>query len=228
MASIRQTVFILSTAQGLLSLNGVTLVAVSALAATLLTENRDLATLPVSGYAVGAALATLPASLIMQRWGRRSGFQLGALLGLCGGLLCAFALWYKQFWLLCCGCTFAGFYHAFGQQYRFAAADAADELWRSRAISYTLAGGILGGVLGPELSKWSWNLLRTPYTASYLSLALFALFSWLLMFRLRLPAVQLLQETGAVRSLWQIAAQPAYLVAVVAAVAGSGVMTHMR
>ncbi|MBF0183060.1 MAG: MFS transporter [Magnetococcales bacterium] len=224
MPPIRSTILLLATGQGLLSINGVTLIAVSGLAGAMLADNPAYATLPVTGYALGAAMSTVPASWIMQRMGRRFGFRLGSGLGLCGSLLCALALWIHQFWLLCAGCLFAGFYNAFGQQYRFAAADAASEEWKSRAVSYTLTGGILGGVLGPELSKLTWNVLPVPFTASYLTLTLVALLSWMVMGQLHLPQAESDEKKLTGRPLGQIIRQPAYLVAVIAAVSGSGIM----
>ena len=46
------------------------------------------------------------------------------------------------FLLLCAGTLLSGVYNAFGQYYRFAAADVAAEAFKSRAISLTLGGGL--------------------------------------------------------------------------------------
>ena len=43
-----------------------------------------------------------------------------------------------------------GVYNAFGQYYRFAAADAATHDFKAKAISYVLAGGLVGGIIGPS------------------------------------------------------------------------------
>ena len=50
-------------------------------------------------------------------------------------------------------------YNAAGQYYRFAAADVAAPDFKSKAISLVLAGGIVGGILGPETSKLTKDLL---------------------------------------------------------------------
>ncbi len=215
---------LLATCQGLLLSNGVALIAVNSLLGYQLAASKQLATLPVTTYVIGAALTTLPASYFMKHYGRRAGFTLGASLGMAGALLCAAAAWFGSFWLLCAGTLLCGMYNAFGQYYRFAAADAAPLELKSRAISWVLAGGILGGVLGPETSKLTKDLFAPPFIGTYGALVLFAALALLLVRRLQLPplAVEERHETG--RPLPQLARQPAFAVAVLAAVAGYAVM----
>jgi MFS family permease len=123
--SILRNVWLLAACQGMLLCNGVTLIAVNGLVGRQLAPSPTLATLTITGYVIGAALMTLPASQFMRRFGRRAGFMLGAVLGICGGLLCAYAVHVGSFWLLCLGTFTSGSYNAFGLQYRFAAADMA-------------------------------------------------------------------------------------------------------
>src|SRR5580700_7126325 len=52
-----------------------------------LAPNKALATLPFALITVVGAVATLFASLLMQRFGRRFGFVLGASIGACGGMI---------------------------------------------------------------------------------------------------------------------------------------------
>src|SRR6185503_17235450 len=117
------------------------------------------------------AITTIPASLLMRAIGRRGGFQAGAALGMFGAAVCALAMFVSSFWLLCAGMTVLGAYQAFGKYYRFAAADAAAVDFRAKAISLTLAGGLVGGILGPELAKHTVDLSAGhTYLGSYLSL----------------------------------------------------------
>jgi MFS family permease len=222
--TIRRNIALLAAAQGFLLANGVTLIAVNGLVGFQLASDKRLATLPVTAYVIGAALTTLPAAFFMKRHGRRAGFMLGSVLGICGALISALAVGIQSFWLLCLGTLFAGFYNAFGQQYRFAAADAADASWKSRAISLTLAGGILGGVLGPETGKFTKELLQPTFMASYGALALFALISLILVSRLQIPVLSQAEQTAPGRPIREIARQPKFIVAVLAASCGYGVM----
>ena len=224
MTPTHRNILLLAVAQGFLLTNGVTLVAVNGLVGVSLAPTLWLATFPVTAYVIGAALTTLPAAFFMKRHGRRAGFMLGSILGMAGALTSAYAVSIGSFWTLCAGTLLAGAYNAFGQQYRFAAADAAELTWKSRAISLTLAGGILGGVIGPELSKHTRTLLEPTFMASYLVLAVFAFLSLLLASRLDIPPLSAAEQHARGRPLGEIARQPKFLVAVLAAACGYGVM----
>jgi len=222
--SQKKNIALLAAAQGLLLTNGITLVAINGLLGMQLAADKRLATLPITTYVIGGALATLPAAFFMKRYGRRAGFMLGSGLGMLGALIAAFAVSTGSFWLLCFGTVFAGIYNAFGQQYRYAAADAASLDWKGKAISFTLAGGILGGVIGPEVGKLTRTLLEPTYLASYGALIGFAALSMLIASRLDIPPLSVSEQKAVGRPLRQIARQPAVVVAVLAAACGYGVM----
>jgi MFS family permease len=136
----------------------------------------------VTAYFVGSALTTLPISLLMKRLGRRAGFTLGAIFAILGSLVCAWSIYARSFWSLCLGTLILGVYFAAGQYYRFAAADAAAVEFKSKAISLVLAGGIVGGFVGPETSKLTKDLIAGHiYAGPYLSLIIFALASILIL-----------------------------------------------
>ncbi len=205
--------------------NAVTLIAVNGLAGRLLAPTPALATLTITGYVIGTALTTLPASYFMRRFGRRAGFMFGALLGTGGGLLSAFAVHTADFWLLCLGTLVAGSYNAFGQQYRFAAADMAPADWKPKAISFTLAGGILGGFVGPAIGTLTRNAWDVEFAATYASLAGFALIALLITSRLTIPDAGTARHHADGGRPWSgIARQPAFIVAVIAAAVGYGTM----
>ena len=149
----KRNIALLALAQSLLLTNGVMLVAINGLLGLQLAPDRRLATLPITTYVIGGALVSLGAAFFMKRHGRRAGFMLGSGVGFVGAMISALAVWQGNFWLLCFGTILAGVYNAFGQQYRFAAADSVPVDWKGKAISLTLAGGILGGVFGPEMGK---------------------------------------------------------------------------
>ena len=153
MDSVKRNVAVLAICQGLLLVNNSVLVAVNALAGYALAPDKALATLPVTAYFIGSAMTSLPISFLMKRHGRRAGFLLGAAFAIAGSLLCALALYTRNFWLLCLGVLVLGAYFAAGQYYRFAAADSTPAHFKSTAISLVLAGGIVGGFIGPETTK---------------------------------------------------------------------------
>ena len=159
MTSTRRNVGLLAACQALLFTNNSTLIAINGLAGLALAPRAGLATLPVTGWIIGSAIATMPASLHMKRAGRQKGLSAGIFWGIAGALICATAIGLQSFWLLCCGTLVWGVYNAYGQYYRFAAADAASVDFRPTAISLVLAGGLVGGILGPSASQLTIDLV---------------------------------------------------------------------
>ena len=193
-----------------------------------LAIDKSLATLPVSMVILGTALMTIPASLVMRRVGRRAGFMGAAAMGICGLLICAFALYNSLFWLLCLGTLIVGFYNAFCQYFRFAAADVATPVFRPKAISLVMAGGVLAGVIGPTLAVKSRVLLPDiEYLASYLMLAVMTSSIFILVSLVRIPRLTEaeLQDKG--RPLLSIMRQPNFIAAAGSSMIGYGVMAML-
>jgi MFS family permease len=220
----KKNVAVLSACQALLFTNNSTVIALNGLAGYALAANKALATLPVTGWVIGAALTTFPASMLMKAIGRRAGFTLGALIGVAGAALCAAALYAGSFWLLCLGTSVFGVYNAFAQYYRFAAADSAPPDFKAKAISLVLAGGLVGGIIGPETSKHTVDLLPTLYLGAYLALIGFLVLVIALLQLLDIPLPRQAETAEPARPLREIMAQPAFIVAVIAAAMGYGVM----
>src|SRR5471032_2554362 len=147
MENAGKNVALLASCQAMLFTNNVTLISLAALAGFSLADNKMLSTLPATAYVVGAALTTLPASFFMKRFGRQTGFQVGTSMGIVGASVCCVALWLHSFWLLCAGVLLLGVYNAFGQYYRFAAADAANYDFKAKAISLVMTDGLVGGII---------------------------------------------------------------------------------
>ena len=223
-ASQNKNVALLATCQALLFTNNSTLIALNGLAGYALAPNKSLATAPVTGWVVGAAATTFFASLLMKRIGRRAGFTFGACIGIVGALICVVALSMANFWLFCLGATVFGVYNAFGQYYRFAAADVATHDFKAKAISYVLAGGLVGGIIGPSLSRFTVDLLPTTYLAAYLTLIGFLVLVIVVLRFLEIPPPTAAEAKDSGRPLAEIAAQPAFVVAVLSAAFSYGVM----
>ena len=224
MDNAKKNVAVLAACQALLLTNNSTAIAMSGLAGWALASNKALATLPVTAWVVGGALSTFPMSLLMKRYGRRAGFTVGALIGMVGAALCSYALYLANFWLLCLGSMVFGVYTAAAQYYRFAAADAASVEFRAQAISLVLAGGLLGGLVGPELSKFTIDILATRYLGAYLSLIGFLALAVGVIQLLDIPSPASDDRRAAARPLREIVAQPVFIVAVLGAAIGYGVM----
>lgn len=220
-----RNVLVLSACQATLQTGGVTLIAVTGLAGFALASDKSLATIPLTSYVLGAAMTTIPASLLMKSIGRRAGFQIGTAIGMCGAALSGFAMYLANFWLLCAGLMVMGMYTAFGKYYRFAAADVAELSFRAKAISFTLAGGIIGGFVAPEMAKRTKDLFADHvYMGSYLSLIVVCLIAMLLLTRLEIPQLSEHERKDAGRPLGQIMRQPVFIVAALSGALSYGIM----
>jgi len=222
-----RNVGLLAACQAMLFTNNSTLIAINGLAGLALAPQASLATLPVTCWVIGGALTTVPASLYMKKVGRRAGLIRGASVGILGAAICASAIWQANFWLLCFGTLVWGTYNAFGQYYRFVAAEVAAPDFRATAVSLVLAGGLVGGIFGPTLSRFTVDLVGPKFAGAYLALIVFALVTMAILSRIRIPNPTAAEQAGSGRPLSVIAAQPKYIVAVLSAALGYGVMNFL-
>ena len=224
---MRRNVILLSLSQAVLVTGTSTLLASSAIAGLALTDHKSLATLPLALLFLAQMATTIPASLYMARVGRRWGFMTSALFGLTGAAVATAGVINANFSIFCLGTALIGTFNGFGQYYRFTAADVAPEDYRSRAISYVLAGGIIAAFAGPNLANWSRHLLSAEFAGSYACLIGLYLLAFGMASLMRVPKTESAPRSQGGRPLNEIASQPAYLVAVVSAMVGYGVMNFI-
>src|SRR3954465_8650659 len=89
----RRNVGLLAACQAMLFTNNSTLIAINGLAGLALAPHKALATLPVSCWLLGSALATMPASLHMKRVGRQAGLTSGTFWAIVGALISGAAIY---------------------------------------------------------------------------------------------------------------------------------------
>ena len=217
-------IFLLACCQALLLTNASGLITMNGLVGYSLADTKALATLGVTAYILGSAVATMPASLWMARVGRRAGFMAGALVNIGGCALAAFALWRGSFALYCVATALIGVYNAIGLQYRFAAAEVAAPADKAKAISLVLAGGVVGGVIGPESVKRAVDLFATPFLGGFVALAAYAVVALALQSQVHVPPPTLEERSGGGRPLSAIIRQPVFIVAALAGGLGYGLM----
>ena len=150
--------------------------------------------------------------------------MLGAWTGIAAAMVCALAMGLHNFWLLCFGTLIFGASNATGQYYRFAAADVSPPDYKARAISLVLAGGLVGGIIGPGLSRFSVDAFAERFLGAYLVPILYCVVTIALLARTRIPDPTAAEQASGGRSLREIAMQPKFFVAVLSGAVGYGVM----
>lgn len=223
---MRRNVWLLAACQALMFSGNSLLIATSVLIGyDLLGDDKSLATLPIAVQMVATLACSVPASLLMGRIGRRAGFALGSVLGASGGVVGVMALELQSFALFCLGTMLVGAFNGFGIYYRFAAADQADASYRSKAISYVLAGGVVAAFIGPNLASWTRDMTDVLFGGSMLCLISFYVLSFVLQMFLDIPKATGADSIGPARSMAAIARQPRFVVAVCCGMLGYGVMS---
>jgi MFS family permease len=221
-----RTIALLSISQALGGSNGAIVVAIGGLAAATLAPDRSLATLPVTAMVIGLALTSGLASYLIHRLGRRNGFMLGAALSLPAGLIAATAIMMHSFVLFCAALFLVGVSNAFGNQYRFAAADSVPSDWKGKAISFVLLGGVFAGFVGPGLSGLTKDIIPgAPFAGSFLIMAALAVVTTTVLSQTRLApnVVKVKGEEG--RSIRQLLREPDVLIPIIAATTSYALMT---
>jgi len=217
-------IFLLACCQALLLTNAAGLITMNGLVGYALADTKTLATLGVTIYVLGSAVATMPASLWMAKVGRRTGFMAGALINVAGCALAVLAISRGSFVLYCVATGVMGIYNAIGLQYRFAAAEVAAPADKAKAISLVLAGGVVGGFLGPESVRRAMDLFATPFLGGFVVLAGYALVALAVQSRVHVPPPTQEERSGDGRPLAAIMRQPVFVVAALSGAIGYGLM----
>ncbi len=221
---MNRRLLLLMLCQGFFLTNNVAFIAVNGLVGLRLAPSAWLATLPITAYVAGGALFAGLGARHQRAWGRQRAFQLGLCVAMASTALCAWAALNGHFWILVGGTLLAGYYNANAGLYRFAAAELVTPPFKDKAISWVLAGGILGAVAGPNLARLTRNALPAEFAGAYAALAIVALASLATISFIRFPPLVLPTLAVPGRRLAEIAAQPVFIVAVVACAFGYGVM----
>ncbi len=214
----KRNVVVLVLAQAVLGAQMPMLFTIAGLAGQSLASNICFATLPITLIVLGSMAAANPMAAIMQRFGRRTGFMVGATAGALGGIVGAYGLYHASFPLFLIGSFITGIYMSAHGFYRCAAADTASETYRPKAISYVMAGGLLAAIIGPQLVKLTADAYVIPFIGTYVAIILLNVIGAFLFFGLDIPKPDATsEETTAGRSRWELLTTPRIAVAVICA-----------
>ncbi len=214
-----RNIALLAICQALTQSSNTLMFASSALAVLTIvpTDLRMWANLPVTLQHLGVMLSVFPASMLMMRHGRRLGFRTGSFAGMCGATCAAIGLGIGSFLVMCIGGLVLGYAVANMQLYRFAAVELAPGKFRAQAISYVTAGGVIAGIIGPGLARFTSDLWLPTFQASFVAVIVIHVIVFFVLGFIEFPVVPLMQ----------IVTQPAYMVAAAGAMIAFGVMSFV-
>jgi MFS family permease len=204
----------------------------TALSVVTFVAERELATLPITMRHLGIMASVFPAAMLMQRMGRRFGFQFGSVVGMLGSALSAWGLYRADFVMMCAGGLVLGYATANLQMYRFAAVELAPSEMRAKAISWVTSGGVVAGILGPSLARFTHDQLVPLYLGTYLGMICLHLIVLAIMGFIKFPPPATAASEAAVgglppRPLSTIALQPKFLASALCAMVAYGTMSFL-
>jgi|TARA_B110000438_G_scaffold45209_1_gene45278 MFS family permease len=222
----KRNVIVLVMAQAFLGAQLPMMFIIGGLAGQSLTNNLCWATLPIS-FIVFGAMTTAPwLSQFMQNYGRRMGFILGAIAGIIGAIICAIGMYKGIFGILLIGSYLTGIFQSSLGFYRFAATDTASESFKAKAISYTMAGGLLSAIIGPQLVKVTSDLYTTPFLGVYVTVVFINIFGAFLFLFLDIPVPKkIVTDAIPSRTRLQILKTPQILISIIIAMVCYALMT---
>jgi len=204
-------------------------VATSALVGFSLATDKTYASVAFASQLVATMLTSIPAAMLMARIGRKAAYLIAVCVALVGAVVCSYAIIQHQFMLFIFGSILLGVFSGFANYYRFTAADNVDTEHKSRAISLVLAGGVLAAIIGPNLANYTRDIISdAAFAASYASLIVIYVLSFLLLLRLDLPHkhdTEKTRQTKTGRPLKEIALQPRFVIAVICGMLGYAIMS---
>jgi len=206
------------------------IVTCSALVGFELAVDKSLATLPAAVMFITTMLGSIPAALLLEKIGRKTGFMLATFIGVLAGVVCTYAIIIHQFWLFVMGIALFGFFNSVGNYFRFAAADNVATVYKSRAISYVMLGGVVAAFIGPNLANYAKYWIDDAIFAGSFAATtvLYILMLISLSFLSLDPAIKINKKDPPLpqpRPLRVIAKQPKFIVAIICAMLGYGVMS---
>ena len=224
-----RNIALLAICQALTQSSNTLMFASSALAVLTIVspDMRMWANLPITMQHFGVMLSVFPASMLMMRRGRKFGFRSGSAMGMVGASLAAIGLGMGSFAVMCVGGLVLGYAIANMQLYRFAAVELAPGRFRAQAISYVTAGGVLAGILGPGLARFTPDLWLPTFQASFCAGIVVHAIDFVVVGFIAFRGGGAEDSPGPQRPLLEIVTQPAYMVACAGAVIAFGVMSFV-
>ncbi len=224
----RGTIFLLALAQACYSCSVLIIFSTASLVGLTIAPDRSLATLPITSFVVGAMLATVPASYLMQRFGRKPIFLAGAVSGLVGSVVGVFAIFNSSFYLFCLATLLSGAFQGTSSFNAFAASEVAKPEDKALSISWVLTGGVVAAVIGSYLARHTAHIYD-PYTyaGSYGAAAFLAIIAIGVIAFMQLPMPKAAELYGSQRSWPELLKQPRLVTAMAAAIVSYGLMNLM-
>lgn len=223
-----KNIYLLTICQAALMSNSALMVAASGLIGLSLAENKALATVPISFQFLAMMLTSIPAANLMGTYGRRFGFSLAAIIGIIAGVVAIYSIMNENFWLFCIAAAGVGIFNGFGNHLRFAAAEMVEADLKTKAISYTLLGGVIAAFIGPNMANFGRSIYPdSPFSGGFIFVTVFYLMILIIVSFVGFAKPTKPSSEDSPRPFKEIYKQAKFIVAVLCGMIGFGVMSYV-
>jgi MFS family permease len=228
--NLPRNVYLLFMAQPLIASSSPIIVFIGGILASQLVTDPSIATLPLTLLILGVTIASIPAALLAKFKGRKFAIYVGLSLFLLASSLAMFSAIYASFALFCIASLLFGFGLAFSQQLRFAAIESTkktDDI--PTTVSILMLSGVFAAFLGPEVAVVAKDWVASPfgYAGSFFLLGILIVLAMLIMSAYKNTEIPEIEVKGTPRSLALIMKQPIFLISVIVATLGYGLMSFL-
>jgi len=234
----RRNIVLLFISQAIALTSTITIVTYSALVGKILTGSTSMATIPAAAGLVAAALTAYPASMLMKKYGRKKGFQLGGAFALLAGFLSFYGIYAEHFIIFTFGVMIHGVFQAFAAFYRFTAMEITAPHMHKQAVSYVLAGGLVAAFVAPSAAQFfeANFYLPIPYAGTYILVMVLSFLTQFIILFVKFPEnipetkteiIEQGPQSSAQPSIWNILKRPAFLCASLNAAGAYLIMSYV-
>ncbi len=227
--NISTNITVLFLAAPLVSSSAPIMVFIGSILSSKMSPDPSLLTLPLGLMVAGTAAATIPAAMLAKIIGRRYASILGFLNVFFGAILAGFAILSQSFVQFCIAAFIIGLSTAFAQQLRFAAIESVEEKDTNKALSILMFAGIFSAMIGPEVVMFGSNIFADSigFSAAFFGLAIMSVISMIIMMWFENPSITEAEMNIPARPLLEIIKQPIFIIALLAAALGYGLMSYI-
>ena len=233
-AKLPKNITLLFLSQPLVATAAPIMVFIGGILSSRMATDQSLATLPLGVMVAGTASATIPAAILAKKIGRKYASILGFCSALLGAMTAGFAIVNGSFVLFTACAFLLGFSSAFVQQLRFAAMESLDdERHMAKALSVLMFAGIFSAMIGPEVAMISTQIIGSKWGESYgfagafWGISIMTGIAMLLMLGFKDPQKEDHRSSEVSRTLIQIVKQPIFIIALLSAALGFGLMSYI-
>lgn len=225
---------LLFLSQPLVSTTAPIMVFIGGILSSRMAPDPSLVTLPLGVMVAGTASGTIPAAFLAKKIGRRNASITGFFSAFIGSVIAGFAIIHQSFAVFTICAFFLGVSSAFVQQLRFAAIESVEHGGDvAKVLSILMFAGIFSAFIGPEVAMNSTLILGKQwgesfgYAGAFWGISLMTLVSMTMMMWFKNPEVVVEEHSQPARPLSAIIKQPIFIIALLAAALGFGLMSYI-